>query len=47
MVSDSGLKCASDGTHAYTWDRANRLSSMGGSAYAYNGDGNQPLPPPW
>ena len=28
----------SDGTNSYTWDRANRLSSMGGSSYGYDGE---------
>ena len=27
--------------NAYTWDRANRLLSMGGISYVYNGDGNR------
>jgi RHS repeat-associated protein len=31
----------SDGTNGYVWDRANRLLSMGGISYAYNGDGNR------
>jgi RHS repeat-associated protein len=30
-----------DGTGAYTWDRANRLLSHGGSSYAYNGLGQR------
>ncbi len=30
-----------DGTNTYTWDRANRLLSMGGIAYAYDGLGNR------
>ncbi|MEP7292497.1 MAG: hypothetical protein ABI835_11975 [Chloroflexota bacterium] len=27
--------------NSYTWDRANRLLSMGGSSYAYDGAGNR------
>ena len=31
----------SDGTNTNVWDRANRLLSMGGSSYAYDGVGNR------
>jgi RHS repeat-associated protein len=30
-----------DGVNAYTWDRANRLLSMGGAAHKYDGLGNR------
>ena len=30
-----------DGVNSYAWDRANRLLSMGGVSYQYNGDGNR------
>jgi RHS repeat-associated protein len=32
---------ASYGPNAHTWDRANRLRSLGSTTYAYNGDGNR------
>ncbi|MCA9904413.1 MAG: hypothetical protein KC547_11190, partial [Anaerolineae bacterium] len=31
----------SDGTNTYEWDRANRLLSMGGVSYAYDGLNNR------
>jgi hypothetical protein len=30
-----------DGTNSYTWDRANRLLSMGSLSYQYDGLGNR------
>jgi RHS repeat-associated protein len=38
---DANGNLTSDGTNSYTWDKANRLLSFGGIAYAYNGDGNR------
>jgi len=38
---DNNGSLTSDGTNSYTWDRANRLLSMGGSSYAYDGLGNR------
>jgi RHS repeat-associated protein len=38
---DDAGRMTSDGTNAYTWDRENRLLSMGGIAYAYDGLGNR------
>jgi RHS repeat-associated protein len=38
---DDAGRMTSDSTHTYTWDRANRLLSMGGIAYAYDGVGNR------
>ncbi len=31
----------SDGVNSYTWDRANRLLSMGGASYQYDGQGRR------
>ena len=30
-----------DGVNSYTWDRANRLLSMGGASYQYDGEGRR------
>jgi TolB protein len=38
---DANGNLTHDGTNAYTWDRANRLLSMGGLAYTYDGDGHR------
>ena len=32
---------SSDGVNSYTWDRANRLLSMGGASYQYDGEGRR------
>ncbi|MBK8138273.1 MAG: RHS repeat-associated core domain-containing protein [Chloroflexi bacterium] len=41
MTYDANGNMTNDGTNAYTWDRANRLRSMGGHAYAYDGMGSR------
>jgi RHS repeat-associated protein len=47
QISDTGFtydangNLAADGTNTYTWDRANRLKSMGGISYAYDGLGSR------
>jgi RHS repeat-associated protein len=38
---DNNGNLTSDGSNTYTWDRANRLLSMGGANYAYDGLGNR------
>ncbi|MBL8154276.1 MAG: hypothetical protein JNM70_08845 [Anaerolineae bacterium] len=38
---DSNGNMLSDGTNAYTWDRANRLLSMGGASCVYDGEGRR------
>ncbi|MBN8595225.1 MAG: PD40 domain-containing protein [Anaerolineae bacterium] len=38
---DSNGNLTSDGTNSYTWDRANRLLSMGGASYVYDGEGRR------
>jgi RHS repeat-associated protein len=38
---DDNGNLTSDGTNSYTWDRANRLLSMGGVSCAYDGEGNR------
>jgi RHS repeat-associated protein len=38
---DNNGNLTSDGSNTYTWDRANRLLSMGGASYAYDGMGNR------
>jgi RHS repeat-associated protein len=38
---DANGNLVSDGTNTYTWDRANRLTGMGGLTYAYDGAGNR------
>ncbi|MCZ7543539.1 MAG: hypothetical protein M5R40_08380 [Anaerolineae bacterium] len=38
---DANGNLTHDGTNAYVWDRANRLLSMGGASYAYDGLGNR------
>jgi RHS repeat-associated protein len=38
---DNNGNMTSDGTNTHVWDRANRLKSMGGSSYAYDGLGNR------
>lgn len=38
---DNNGNLSSDGTNSYTWDRANRLLSMGGASYAYDGEGRR------
>jgi RHS repeat-associated protein len=38
---DANGNMTHDGTGAYTWDRANRLLSHGGSSHAYNGMGQR------
>jgi len=41
LTYDLNGNLLSDGTNPHTWDRANRLKSMGGVSYAYDGDGNR------
>jgi len=41
FVYDDNGNLTDDGPNTYTWDRANRLLSMGGSSYAYDGAGNR------
>jgi len=38
---DDNGNLTSDGADVYTWDRANRLTSMGGISYAYDGLGSR------
>ena len=38
---DANGNLTSDGVNTYTWNRANRLTSMGGLAYGYDGAGNR------
>ena len=38
---DANGNLTSDGTNSYTWDRANRLLSMGGASYKYDGLNNR------
>jgi hypothetical protein len=38
---DPNGNLTNDGTNAYTWDRANRLLSMGGASHKYDGVGNR------
>jgi RHS repeat-associated protein len=38
---DPNGNLTSDGINPHTWDRANRLRSLGSTTYAYNGDGNR------
>jgi RHS repeat-associated protein len=38
---DANGNLIDDGPNAYTWDRANRLLSMGGISYRYDGMGNR------
>lgn len=38
---DNNGNLTDDGTNGYTWDRANRLLSMGGLTYAYDGLGHR------
>jgi len=38
---DANGNLTNDSVNAYTWDRANRLLSMGGISYAYDGLGNR------
>jgi len=41
FVYDDAGRMTSDGVNTYTWDRASRLLSMGGIAYAYDGLGTR------
>jgi len=41
MTFDANGNLTNDGTNTYTWDRANRLISVGSSAYAYDGSGSR------
>ncbi|MBL8120714.1 MAG: RHS repeat-associated core domain-containing protein, partial [Anaerolineae bacterium] len=41
MTFDANGNLTNDGTNTYTWDRANRLLSVGSSAYAYDGSGSR------
>jgi RHS repeat-associated protein len=41
LMYDANGNLTDDSVNAYSWDRANRLLSMGGISYAYNGDGNR------
>ena len=41
LTYDANRNMTNDGTNAYTWDRANRLLSMGGHDYTYDGMGNR------
>ena len=36
---DANGNLTADDNHTYTWDRANRLTGMGGLAYVYDGAG--------
>lgn len=41
MTHDANGNLIDDGTNTYVWDRANRLLSVGSSAYTYDGLGNR------
>jgi RHS repeat-associated protein len=41
FVYDANGNLTNDGTNTYIWDRANRLTTMGGLSYTYDGLGNR------
>ncbi len=41
VAYDTAGRMTSNGTNSYNWDRADRLLSMGGVSYAYDGLGNR------